>query len=101
MRVGVADCVCLHCAGSGAVAGDDDSFGGGEGGVLHGGDCAGVAGEDKPERSGVCGDGSHVGGVVCGGVCEDEKFDELRRMSKPGLGVNPRVGICACPEEVD
>src|SRR5258705_12765546 len=71
VRAGVADCVYLHWAGSGAVAGDDDSIGCGEVYVLHGGGGAGDAGKNEPRRSGIWGGGFDVGGVVWGVLFQD------------------------------
>ena len=84
VRAGLADCVSFYWEGSDKAAADDDSVGGGEVYVLHGGDCTGDAGEDEPEGSGVCGDGFDVGGVVCGGVGDDGKWRNEAQLKRGG-----------------
>jgi len=39
--------------------------------VWRGGGGAGDTGKDEPTRSGICGDGFDAGGVVCGGLFQD------------------------------
>ena len=74
----MADCIFVFCVATGAAAADDDSVDGGKILVWDCGGDVGDAGEDAPERFGVCGDGYVVGGVVCGGVGADEKSGTVK-----------------------
>ena len=68
----MAGCVFDSGKRSGAVEADDDSFDRGEVCLRDWGGGVGGKRSDASVGSGVCGDGSVVRGVVCGGVFEDE-----------------------------